>query len=167
MSQLGGMPPDGKKKGCWHRLWVALLFCAVVVLLVVRYCDSQKQQVTHDMNVTDAPNRQGAPRDFVALSDTDAVTDSLPDGVAETDEQAPEWVEGLWHVDTDYGGITVTIDGKRIMETTDGETSKGTFFYHDDALYCDFGDDKVFVYKLYPDKQCIDAGNGIIMEKVE
>ena len=39
--------------------------------------------------------------------------------------------------------------------------------YHDDALYCDFGDDNVFVYRLYPHKHCIDAGNGILMEKVE
>ena len=158
--------PEGKKKGCWHRLWVAALFCAVVGVLVVRYCESQDQYVAPDMNVADAPNRQGAPRDYVAHAD-DAPTDSLPEGVAEMDEQVPEWVEGTWHAATDYGGITVTVEGKTISETTDGETCRGTFIYHDDALYCDFGDDNVFVYRLYPHKHCIDAGNGILMEKVE
>lgn len=158
--------PEGKKKGCWHRLWVAALFCAVVGVLVVRYCESQDQYVAPDMNVADAPNRQGAPRDYDAHAD-DTPTDSLPEGVAEMDEQVPEWVEGTWHAATDYGGITVTVEGKTISETTDGETCRGTFIYHDDALYCDFGDDNVFVYRLYPHKHCIDAGNGILMEKVE
>ena len=158
--------PEGKKKGCWHRLWVAALFCAVVGVLVVRYCESQDQYVAPDMNVADAPNRQGAPRDYVAHAD-DTPTDALPEGVAEMDEQVPEWVEGTWHAATDYGGITVTVEGKTISETTDGETCRGTFIYHDDALYCDFGDDNVFVYRLYPQKHCIDAGNGILMEKVE
>ena len=141
--------PEGKKKGCWHRLWVAALFCAVVGVLVVRYCESQDQYVAPDMNVADAPNRQGAPRDYEAHAD-DTPTDSLPEGVAEMDEQVPEWVEGTWHAATDYGGITVTVEGKTISETTDGETCRGTFIYHDDALYCDFGDDNVFVYRLYP-----------------
>jgi hypothetical protein len=82
-------------------------------------------------------------------------------------EHAPEWIQGNWHVDTDYGGITLKIEGHQVAETTGGQTSYGTFRYHNHRLVCEFGDGSTFEYRLDPDRQMIDAGDGLLMQKID
>ncbi len=118
--------------------------------------------------ITDLVRRQERYGSYSRTDNDDTPADTLPGWAEDNDEAVPDWVEGSWHIYTDYGGIDVTISGHTITETTDGETCKGTFRYHANALYCDFGDDdKPTVYRLDRDHRYIDAGNGLLMQRME
>ena len=169
----GGLPPRGataippteKKHGCLHRLAVGLLCCVAVVFLAVRYCHSEKHYGAHDVNVSDGIHQQGEQVPVDDIQDDEQTADTVDAEQSASDEETPQWVEGLWHADTDYGGIDVAISGNTITETAGGETSRGTFRYRNNTLYCDFGDGETFEYRIDPDSQRIDAGRGIYMSK--
>ena len=59
------------------------------------------------------------------------------------------------------------IHGDQIAETCGGKTTYGTYKYQDHRLYCDFGDNNEFVYTLAEESRQIDAGNGMLMKKVD
>lgn len=145
---------------------VAALCCGAIVFFAVRYCDSERHYTAQDIKVSDDnPHQRGqAPLD--AIQDDEQDADTVIAEPSSTEEEMPQWVEGSWHADTDYGGIDVTISGNTIAETEGDETSKGTFYYRGNTLYCDFGDGETFKYRLDPDKHRIDAGRGIYMDKV-
>ena len=83
------------------------------------------------------------------------------------EEKAPAWIQGTWKVNTKYGGIMVSIHGDRITETSAGETSHGSFHYQHHRLYCDFGNGETFVYRLDMKAHQIDAGQGLLMKKLD
>lgn len=161
------MPVKEKKHGCLHRFLVMVVSCLAIIFFAVRYCNSERHYTAHDVNVSDGTHHQ---RGQESVSDAPDDDDEEADMIAaETssaeEEQLPQWVEGSWHADTEYGGIDVTISGNTITETDGDETSKGTFHYRGNTLYCDFGDGQTFEYRLDPDKHRIDAGQGIYMSK--
>ena len=80
-------------------------------------------------------------------------------------EPIPDWLEGAWRVETNYGVITITIHGNKIAEESGGEISRGTFYYKQGKLYCDFGDGELAIRRLNMKRKCIDAGDGMLMEK--
>lgn len=82
-------------------------------------------------------------------------------------EKPPSWIQGRWHVDTDYGGITLVIHKDRITEISGGQMCHGTFKYQNNHLYCVFGKKNVFVYRLIEDRRQIDAGAGLPMKKTD
>lgn len=86
---------------------------------------------------------------------------------SEEPQTPPKWLAGTWKATTRYGDITITIKGNRISETTDGETSRGTFVYTPGRLTCDFGDGQKFVYFVNEPEHGLDAGEGIPMKKVK
>lgn len=89
---------------------------------------------------------------------------------AEREEQAgkaPSWIQGNWIYHTDYGVISVKIHGRHIAETAGGDTSYGTFTFENGHLNCDFGDGSIIVYKLDDERQQIDCGDGMLMQKVD
>lgn len=159
------MPPTEKKHGCLHRLVVVALSCFVVAFFAVRYCNSERHYTVHDVNVSDGTHPQGEQAPANDVQDDVQDADTTDAESAPSEEEMPEWVEGTWHADTDYGGIDVTISGNTIAETEGDETSKGTFHYSHNTLYCDFGDGQTFEYRLDPDKCRIDAGHSIYMDK--
>ena len=55
-------------------------------------------------------------------------------------EPTPDWLEGSWRVETEYGAVVVTIYGHHIVELDDGNESRGTFTYKDGKLKCNFFD---------------------------
>lgn len=160
------MPPTEKKHGCFHRLMVTALCCVAIVFLAVRYCDSERHYTAQDVNVSDDTSHQRGQAPLDAIQDEEQEADTATAEASSSDEELPSWVEGSWHADTDYGGIDVTISGNTIAETEGDETSKGTFHYRGNTLYCDFGDGETFTYRLDPDKHRIDAGRGVYMDKV-
>ena len=83
------------------------------------------------------------------------------------EEKAPAWIQGTWKVNTKYGGIIVSIRDNRITETSAGETSHGSFHYQHHRLYCDFGNGETFVYRLDMKARQIDAGQGLLMKKLD
>ncbi len=80
--------------------------------------------------------------------------------------KAPSWIQGTWTYGTDYGVIKLTINDKKITESIGDETVSGTFYYENRRLVCDFGDpNNITIYRLDTERQQIDAGNGMLMEK--
>lgn len=82
-------------------------------------------------------------------------------------ENIPDWLQGTWSVNTDFGNITIKIKGNRITEKHGDKISSGMFYYTWSKLNCNFGDGKTFVYFLDEERQLIDAGDGLFMEKIE
>lgn len=151
--------PQRKKFGC---LRSTLLFLAVVLLgcvLLIRQCGSSKSYSTDNINIDRAADSN------IETAPIPAQTPSYDEEAAA--EKAPSWIQGNWHVETEYGGISLKIYGKQIAETSGGETSYGKYRYQNHHLYCDFGDNNVFVYRLVEETHQIDAGNGILMQKVD
>ncbi len=169
-----GEPPRGtvpyspveKKHGCLHRLLVGVLSCVVVVIIAVRYCYSEKHYENHDVSVSNGAPHQSVQASDNDLQDDDQVADTATAKNSSSEEETPQWVEGSWHAETEYGGIDVTISGNTIAETAGDETSEGTFHYRRNTLYCDFGDGETFEYRLDLNEHCIDAGHGIYMSKI-
>ena len=91
---------------------------------------------------------------------------SEDDFVKVHDEKTPDWIQGTWVVETDYGDITVKIRGKHISETSADKTIHGTYYYENQQLNCDYGDGSFFIYKVDVDGKRIDAGDGMYMHKV-
>lgn len=100
-------------------------------------------------------------------------THDAPDSQADADPfeethpgKAPSWIQGTWTYETEYGVIKLTVNGKKITESIGGKTVSGTFRYENRRLVCDFGDpDNITFYRLDTDRQQIDAGDGMLMEK--
>ncbi len=167
------MPTDGvvprgtDKQGCIQQILV-VIFCCIAFFFVWSHCSKPQNHYTvQDIGSSKEPLQQGTAQHFSESEEEEDKTDTVFNDINSSNEEAPNWIEGTWHADTEYGGIDVSISGQSISETTDGETSKGTFRYHDDALYCDFGDNTLLEYKLDSDRHLIDAGRGVYMEKVK
>lgn len=150
---------DRKKTGCLKRFAIISACIVVGIVFLLRHCDSSK---SYDANSVGLVNGDGI------YTDSEQVTAPTPSyDEHKEQESAPEWIQGNWHVNTDYGGISLKIYGENIAETSGGETSYGRFKYQNDRLYCDFGDSQTFVYRLVRETQQIDAGNGLLMKKIE
>lgn len=159
------MPAKEKKHGCLHRFLVVVVSCMAIIFFAVRYCNSERHYTAQDVNVSDGTHHQRGQEPISDVPDDEAEADTIAAESSSAEEETPQWVEGSWHADTEYGGIDVTISGNTIAETEGDETSKGTFHYRGNTLYCDFGDGHTFEYRLDPDKHRIDAGQGIYMSK--
>jgi phage FluMu protein Com len=150
--------PQRKKHGCLRSTLLLLAAVILTYVLLIRQCESSESYSTDNVNIgisTDSNIEDNSMPIPTPSYDEDAVG-----------EKAPAWIQGNWHVETDYGGISLKIHGKMIAETSGGETSYGKYRYQNHHLYCDFGDNNVFVYRLVEATHQIDAGNGILMEKV-
>jgi hypothetical protein len=151
---------SGKRNdnGC---LRIILIVAAIMILFVVlffRQCGGSRSYTAEDVMVNSTGNNGG---------ETGTVVTSDPSfDESAACEKAPGWIQGNWHVDTDYGGISLKIHGEQIAETSGGETSYGSFKYQNYHLFCDFGDNNIFIYRLVEDTKQIDAGNGILMTKL-
>lgn len=147
-----------------HRGWLRWIIVSAVVgiafmVILVQQCGSSKSYTADDVGLTESGPVDGA-------SSTGDVSNPDFDESAPI-QKAPAWIQGNWHVETDYGGISVRIRGNSIEETSAGGTSRGRFKYQNNRLYCNFGDKQVFVYRLVDETKQIDAGNGILMNKTK
>jgi hypothetical protein len=158
----GAVPPPlpRRSSGCLKYLLLTVGVILALFSFIVYQCGgSSKSYTTEDVTVIDAAD-SGAEAAPIAVADP-AYDANAHHG------KAPRWIQGNWHVDTGYGGITVKIWGDNIAETSGGETSYGRFKYQNQRLYCDFGVGNMFIYRLDEDRKVIDAGNGLIMKKIE
>lgn len=162
-SQHGTRPPlltQGVQtgKGC---LKFTLIVAAAIILFIVflvRQC-RDKSYTAEDVTMSEIKDSEGE------MGITDSPAPTLNKHVQH--EEAPAWIQGNWHVDTDYGGISLKIHGNQIAETSGGETTYGSYTYQNPYLYCDFGDNNIFVYRLVEETKQIDAGTGILMNKLD
>ncbi len=131
------------------------LMIGVIIFLLMLQCDSEEKYNDSTIAAVSSSNQE-----------SEQTADSQYDNSAKR-EKAPKWIQGYWHVDTDFGGISLTIRGDYVVETSGGQTCSGHYRYQNHRLFCDFGDGKPFVYRLDEDSQSIDAGNGLMMKKVD
>ena len=145
--------------GGLRKILIAVAVMMLFVVLLFRQCGRDKSYTAEDVMINSTGNNEG---------ENGAIATSAPSfDESAAREKAPRWIQGNWHVDTDYGGISLKIHGEQIAETSGGETSYGSFKYQNHHLYCDFGDNNIFVYRLVEDTKQIDAGNGILMTKLK
>ncbi|MBM6994004.1 MAG: hypothetical protein I3J02_12220 [Prevotella sp.] len=148
-----------KKGGCFKRFLVISACVVVVGVFMQQQCESSSSYNAETLGITET-DRTHAPAEQIAIP-----APSFDNHAAR--ESAPSWIQGNWHVDTDYGGISLKIYGNNIAETSGGETSYGHYRYQNHWLYCDFGDNNVFVYRLVEETKQIDAGSGMLMRKID
>ena len=136
-----GKPQQGRgRRGCLRNCLIVFLLMFVVLVFAVRNC-------------------------FGDRSYKQAMLEDYDPFIVEGAEPEPDWLQGSWRVETPEGVIVITIRGRQIVEETGGETSKGVFYYKKGKLYCDFGDGEQSTLQLNMKKRCIDAGDGMLMEK--
>ncbi|MCR5130169.1 MAG: hypothetical protein K6C10_01740 [Prevotella sp.] len=144
-------------RGCLRNCLVVFLIAFVGSVIAVRNCFGERsyKQTMLENGVNESLNELG---DGAVVSDAKVFVKDNP-------EPTPEWLEGAWRVETEYGVITITIHGNQIAEESGEEISRGTFYYKKGKLYCDFGDGEPEIRDLNMKRKCIDAGDGMLMEK--
>ena len=153
-----GKPQQGRgRRGCLRNCLIVFLLMFVVLVFTVRNCfgDRSYKQAMLEQGVNQSLDEFG---DEAVVRDVDEFVEIHP-------EPIPDWLEGAWRVETNYGVITITIHGNKIAEESGGEISRGTFYYKQGKLYCDFGDGELAIRRLNMKRKCIDAGDGMLMEK--
>jgi len=140
-------------KGCL----LIFAFCGMILFFIVSGWWSNRYHSDENSIFSDVENQTEAQ---ATTSQTDETNPKpLP---------APDWIQGVWTVNTNYyGTITLRIEGNHIEETTKGGISKGSFYYSKGQLNCDFGDKRTLVYRLDETQHRIDAGEGLLMRKVK
>ena len=163
------VPAERKSSGCCLKIFLftlALIFG--LFFLIVRQCGGSSKSYSGDEVVSsnsldsDVVTQKTAAAAYADMASADQSFDPHAPR-----ERAPEWIQGSWFVNTEYEGITMTISGDRIAESSGGKTSYGKFYYQNNRLYSDFGDGSLFVYRLDPERRMIDAGSGLLMHKTD
>lgn len=144
--------------GCVKLLFIAATMLMLVITLVVYQC-GDRSYTADDVTLgqTNSHNKERSEADGVAPAFNRHAKSEKP----------PKWIQGTWYVKTDYGEIYLIIYGRKIAETSGGETSYGRFKYQNHYLYCNFGDNNIFVYRLVEETKQIDAGKGLLMRKIK
>ncbi len=143
-----------------HSKWryiLALITVIVLAFFLTHEC-SGNDDSTANLGIEEVSDANVPAEEDIATPAFDA---SAPE------EKAPAWIQGTWKVNTKYGGIMISIRDNRITETSAGETSHGTFRCQHRRLYCDFGNGETFVYRLDMKAHQIDAGQGLLMKKLD
>lgn len=155
--------PQKKSHGCLRGCLIVLVVLFIAVVFGIRSCNHRDKSYSAD----DVSNNEviNASDGSETAPDTASVDkDDFSEVHAET---PPKWIQGKWEVDTEYGGITLTVNGKKVIETAGGRTSKGTFYFEKGCLVCDYGDGSILIYKVDDERRMIDAGNGMFMHRVK
>ena len=148
-----------KSKGYVKKMLVLAVVFVVAMTFIARQCSTSTSYTADDVGLSDTSEN---------YTDDQSDAGSAPSFNSNAaPEKAPGWIQGNWHIETDYGGISLKIHGDQIAETSGGETAYGTYKYQAHRLYCDFGDNNEFVYKLVEESRQIDAGNGMLMRKAD
>lgn len=170
--RMGQIPPSSfgvkgsravsqrKNRGCCLKgCLIAALVVLALMVFAFKGCDNDT--VYHGNGNVDSEGQ-----DTTHQLGTEIDRLSEDDFVKVHDEKTPDWIQGTWVVETDYGDITVKIRGKHISETSADKTIHGTYYYENQQLNCDYGDGSFFIYKVDVDGKRIDAGDGMYMHKV-
>jgi hypothetical protein len=144
---------------CLMKMLIGALVVIVPILLFVFTCDSPSDNEPDESGMTINKANQ--------TMQASTVVQDQPFNKRQGPQEAPEWIQGNWHIDTDYGGINLNISGDRITESTNGETVSGRFKYQNHIIYGEFGDEGGFNYKVIEETHQIDCGDGMLMSKVE
>lgn len=153
------------KRGCMIKALQAIILAGFIGWAVY-YCSGSSKSYTSDSVELTNDSDAG----YAASEEVDDAEPAPAYEDSTKDERAPEWIQGTWHVNTDYGGITLRIHGEQVAETSVGETVYGHYRYQNHRLYCDFGagdGNNDHVYTLKMDAKQIDAGAGLLMKKLE
>ena len=156
----GGRRPAMKETkashGCMRSCLIAFLLAFIVLVFAVRNCFGEYSYNKAMLeNETDSYLDGG--NEGIVVSDVDEFVEIHP-------EPIPDWLEGSWRMETNYGVITLVIHGNKLVEESGGQMSRGTFYYRKGKLYCDFGDGELTTYKVDLKKRQIGIDD-MLMEK--
>lgn len=143
-----------------------IMFVVLLIIAVfeIRSCNSRD----HSYSSGDVMNDDNATTTTTDDSETEPDTATSKDDFKEVHaEKAPDWIQGKWEVETEYGTIQIHIQGNKVTEIADGMKSSGTFYFEKGHLVCDYQDGSMLTYKVDDESQQIDAGEGLYMHKVK
>ena len=137
---------------------IGLAFIAIIVVWVLSKIVERLERKGEPEIVTQiyytAKGNNAVEKDEKVIDDTVAV-DSFKEIHPEV---IPEWLNGTWVTETDYGEVFLHIEGNNITERTQKGVSRGTFFYNDGTLYCSFPENTSMTYKVDIHKKIIQQG---------
>ncbi len=150
--QQGGS--GGLRGSCCLKSLIIFVIVTVGVVLLTRSC---YESFTAD----DLGNDNYAPATETSRDDAYA-NDPHP-------SKLPKWVQGNWVYNDENGfQVSVNIRGRKISETSGGQTSYGTITFDGDNITADFGDSHTMRYKVYKEEKVIDCGgSNMKMKKIE
>jgi hypothetical protein len=152
-----GTPPVRKNRRYRLSRLRPFLIGGIVLLLLAG-------AISHCVNVGEYDSEVN---EGTSVSTSDSTGSNIPIYNEKMGEQkVPEWVQGKWYYQTEYGGITVFIHGNKLSESSGGETLTGRFRYQNHVLYGNFGKGGKFNYRVLEDTHQIDCGNGMMMKKI-
>lgn len=149
-----------KKPLTWfQKLLIGGLALAAFIIAFVWACDTPSASGTDSTGMT---YHKGSSADKL-VTDVQSMNYDSTKGF----DNLPMWIQGQWHLKTDYGDIDLKIHGDQVSETTDGKTVTGNFKYQDHIIFAQFGSEGNFNYRVVEETHQIDCGNGMLMTKVE
>ena len=157
--------PPRRKGGCMRNCFVIFLVILTIVVFSVRTCLSERSYTID--SVQDEADQMPEDESALLLSPGGDVRVNPGSTLSEDGEKAPRWLQGNWAVTTPHGSITMTIKNKIVVETSNGQTSHGSFVYKRGRIICDFGDGEEHIRRVDEGKRLIDAGDGAWMHKTE
>ena len=136
-----------KNNGCLRNCLLVFIVSFVVVVFFVRNCNEE-----HSFGSEILQNKN----EFY----DDSADENRSETTEFSGETPPHWLEGTWRAEMSFGVVNISIRGNQIRELLpDGEINRGTFFYRDDKIYCDFGEESLIMLKLNQKKHIIYYGD--------
>lgn len=155
--------PASKRQGCARQFFIVFIIALVFLVFGLRHYYYEKSYTAESLTAQEMP-KMTETNDL--LAETPREESSEEDEFVEVrPERPPQWLQGSWTVDTPEGPINIFIKGNHIAESFKGETQSGTFYYADGKLFCNFGNNEETVRLVNLQRQQIDAGGGLLMEK--
>ncbi len=133
--------------------FIAIIFVWVLSKIVEKLERKGEPEIVTQIYYT-AKGNNAVEKNETPIEDTVAV-DSFKEIHPEV---IPEWLNGTWVTETDYGEVFLQIKGNNITERTQKGASHGTFFYNDGTLYCSFPENTSMTYKVDIHKKIIQQG---------
>lgn len=151
--------------GCFFKFLFSLLCIFSLLIFGIRGCmhfinaDDEEQEVIEGIEQDEDEDR---PANGISALHSSDIT-------GRERQPTPSWVKGEWEYDTHvYGRITLKIDDKELVEKIDGMVSRGTYFCSNDSLFCKFPKEEgLIAYRLDLNAEVIDAGDGMLMTKIQ
>lgn len=155
--------PSSRGRGCARQAFIIFIILLIFAVFALRHFYYERSYSAESITAQEMP--KATEKDDLSeitiredAGDEDEFEEVRP-------EDPPQWLQGSWTVETSEGPINIFIKGNHIAESFKGETQSGTFYYSKGKLYCNFGKGEESVRLVDLQRQQIDAGGGLLMEK--
>ena len=156
-------PYSNRNRGCARQMFIVFLLILIISVFALRHCYYDRSYTAETIVSKEMPkNTEKDDLSEIVPSEDDNDVDEFTEV---RPQEPPQWLQGSWTVETPEGPINIFIKGNHIAESFKGETQSGTFYYSEGKIYCNFGNNEESIRNVDLQRQRIDAGGGLMMEK--